>query len=182
MTSSRRAKPPWMWSSMTKIFSSRKIRKRAIEPGGSGHRRIGTSLPSPPGAAPIFGPIPDRLYREFENESDKASNVMLRLELTEAEFESSHKVFETWAEYARTAKLPHNDPYLNGMEFLKSVGENLNQCDEKLKLDTTSGATTTQNSHQQALEYVRGMRKKNKNLHVTDGMFPSDWRPMLLPN
>jgi hypothetical protein len=143
---------------------------------------LGLRLENRGGAAPIFGPIPNRLYHEFENESDKDSDVMLRLELTEAEFERSHKVFETWAEYARTAKLPHDDPYLNGMEFLKSAAENLNQCDEKLKLDTTAGAATMRNSHQQALEYIRVMRKKNKNLHVTDGMFPADWRPMLLPN
>jgi len=143
---------------------------------------LGLRLENRGGTAPTFGPIPDRLYHEFENESVKDSDVMLRLELTEAEFERSHKVFETWSEYARTAKLPHNDPNLNGLEFLKSAAENLNQCDEKLKLDTTVGAATTQNSSQQALEYVRGMRKKNKNLHITDGMFPSDWRPALLPN
>ena len=59
-------------------------------------------------------------------------------------------MFETLAEYERTAKLPHDDPYLNGMEFLKSAAENLNQCDEKLKLDTTAVAVTTQNSHLQA--------------------------------
>jgi len=134
------------------------------------------------GSGPVFSPIPDLLYHEFENESDKESDVMLRLELTEAEFERSHKVFATWAEYARTAKLPHDDPYLNGMEFLKSAAENLNQCEDKLKLDTTAGAATAQNSHQQLLEYIRVMRKKNKNLHVTDGMFPADWRPMLLQN
>jgi hypothetical protein len=133
-------------------------------------------------ATPVFGPVPEWLYHEFENEGDKDSDLMLRLELSEAEFERSHKVFETWAEYARTSKLPHHDPYLNGMEFLKSAAENLNQCDEKLKLDATTGAATAQNSHPQTLEYVRAMRKKNKNLHVTDGMFPSDWRPMLLPN
>jgi len=143
---------------------------------------LGLRLENRGGAAPLFGPIPDRLYHEFENESGKDSDVMLRLELTEAEFERAHKVFETWAEYARTSKLPHNDPYLNGMGFLKSAAENLNQCDEKLKLDTTAGAATAQNSHQQALEYVRMMRKKNKYLHVTDGIFPSDWRPILLPN
>jgi len=134
------------------------------------------------GSAPVFGPIPDLLYHEFENESDKESDVMLRLELTEAEFERSHKVFATWAEYARTAKLPHDDPYLNGMGFLKNAAENLNQCEEKLKLDTTAGAATAQNSHQQMLEYIRVMRKKNKNSHITDGIFPSDWRPTLLPN
>ena len=133
-------------------------------------------------AAPIFGPIPDRLYHEFEYESEKDSRVMLRLELTETEFERAHKVFEAWAEFARIAKLPHDDPYLNGMDFLKSAAESLNQCDEKLKLDKAAGAATRPNSHQQVLEYVRMMRKKNESLHVTNGMFPEDWRPTLLPN
>jgi hypothetical protein len=130
------------------------------------------------GSAPLFGPIPDRIYHEFENESDKGSDVMFRFELTEAEFGRSHKVFETWSEYARTAKLPHADPYLNGMEFLKSAAENLNQCEEKLKLE----AAAAQNPHQQIMEYIRMMRKKNKYSHVTDGLFPWDWRPLLLSN
>jgi hypothetical protein len=141
---------------------------------------LGLRMENGAGEAPIFGPIPDQLYREFEfeNESDKDSDVMLRLELTEAEFERSHKVFETWAEYSRTSKLPHDDPYLNGMEFLKTAAENLNQCDEKLKLDKTSGAVTMR----QTLEYIGMMRKKNENSHVNNGMFPADWRPALLPN
>ena len=143
---------------------------------------FGLRMENRDGAAPVFGPIPDRIYHEFEYENEKDSRVMLRLELTEAEFERAHKVFETWAEFARTAKLPHDDPYLNGMEFLKSAAKSLNQCDEKLKLDKTAGAATMPNSHQQILEYIRMMRKKNESLHVTNGMFPEDWRPMLLPN
>ncbi|MGH9753070.1 MAG: hypothetical protein ACREA2_09820 [Blastocatellia bacterium] len=139
---------------------------------------LGLRMENRDGAAPSFGPIPDRLYREFEIEGRKASNVMLRLELTEAEFERSHKVFEAWAEFVRIAKLPHDDPYLNGMEFLKSAAGNLNQCEEKLKLPATDGVTSARNPHQQALEYIKEMSKKNKSLHVTDGIFPTDWRPM----
>jgi hypothetical protein len=127
--------------------------------------------------APIFGLIPDRLYREFEYESRKDSDVILRLELTEAEFDRSHKMFETWAAAERTAKLPYQDPYLNGMAFLKSVAENLNKCDLRLKLDAAAGAAPTPNSPQQMVEYVRMMRKKNGDSHVTDGMFPVGWLP-----
>ena len=131
--------------------------------------------------APVFNPIPAQLYNEFATESEKDSDVMMRIELTEAEFERSYKVFEAWAEFARIAKLPHKDPYLNGMEFLKSAAENLNLCDEKLKLQTTDGAAAARNPHQQTLEYVRMMKKKNDDLHVTDRNFPTDWRPTLLP-
>lgn len=128
---------------------------------------------------PIFGPIPERLYREFEYESDKDTDVILRLELTEAEFDRSHKMFETWAAYERTVKLPYQDPYLNGMAFLKSAAENLNKCDLRLKLDA---AADMPNSPQPILEYVRMMRKKNRDSHVTDGMFPVGWRPTPILN
>jgi hypothetical protein len=130
---------------------------------------------------PVFAPVPAQLYNEFAAESEKDSDVMMRIELTEAEFERSYKVFEAWAEFARIAKLPHKDHYLNGMEFLKSAAENLNLCDEKLKLQTTDGAAAARNPHQQTLEYVRMMKKKNDDLHVTDRNFPTDWRPTLLP-
>jgi hypothetical protein len=130
---------------------------------------------------PVFSPVPAQLYSEFAAESDKKSDVMMRMELTEAEFERSYKVFEAWAEFARVAKLPHKDPYLNGMEFLKSAAENLNRCDEKLKLQTTDGAAAARNPHQQTVEYIRMMRKKNEDLHVTDRDFPTDWRPTLIP-
>jgi hypothetical protein len=135
------------------------------------------------GAAPVFGLIPEGLYHEFEFESGKDYDVMLRLELTDQEFEKSYKVFRSWAEFARIGKLPHADHYLNGMEFLKSVAWNFNQCDEKLKLPAASGVTAAQDLHKQAFEYIKELKKKNnKSLHVTDGMFPSDWRPTLFPN
>jgi hypothetical protein len=130
---------------------------------------------------PVFSAVPDRTYREFTTESDKDSDVMMRLELTEAEFERSHKVFETWEKYVQDRALPHRDPYLNGMEFLKGAAETLNQCDEKLKLDKPDSVAVARNPHQQTVEYVRTMRKKNEGLHVTDRNFPDDWRPTLLP-
>jgi hypothetical protein len=39
------------------------------------------------------------------------------------------------------------------MGFLKSAAENLNQCEEKLKLE--AAGATAQNPHQQTTEYVR---------------------------
>ena len=129
---------------------------------------------------PVFGLIPAQLYNEFATESDKKSDEMMRLEMTEAEFERSYKVFKTWEKYAQDRALPHRDPYLNGMEFLKSAAESLNQCDEKLKLYTIDGVAAAQNPHQQTLEYVRVMKKKNDGWHVPDREFPTDWRPTVL--
>jgi hypothetical protein len=143
---------------------------------------LGLRMDDRGGTAPVFGPIPDRLFQEFEIESRKESEAMFRLELTEAEFARSHKVFEAWAEFAKIGRLPLADPYSNVMEFLKSAAGNLNQCELKLKLPATDGVTSAQNPHQEALEYIKAMRKANKDLHVTDGMFPTDWRPLQFPD
>ena len=129
---------------------------------------------------PVFSQIPAQLYNEFATESDKKSDVMMRLEMTEAEFERSYKVFKTWEKYAQDRALPNRDPYLNGMEFLKGAAESLNQCDEKLKLHTIDGVTAAQNPQQQTLEYVRVMKKKNDGWHIPDRDFPTDWRPTVL--
>jgi hypothetical protein len=129
---------------------------------------------------PVFSPIPAQLYNEFTTESGKAADVMMRLELTEAEFERSHKLFKTWEKYAQDRALPHGDPYMNGIEFLTRVAEDLNQCDEKLKL-LASDAAAAKNPDQRMIEYVRMIRKKNESLHVTDKEFPEDWRPAVLP-
>jgi hypothetical protein len=143
---------------------------------------LGLRMDDRGGAAPIFGPIPDPLYHEFEIESRKESEAMFRVELTEAEFARSYKVFAAWAEFAKIGRLPLADPYRNGMEFLKSAAGNLNQCEVKLKLPATDGVPSAQNPQQEALEYIKAMRKANKVLHVTDGNFPTDWRPLLLPD
>jgi len=132
-------------------------------------------------SVPAFGPVPFELYHEFEDESFKESDVMMRFELNEAEFWKTHKVFETWIEYARTATLPHNNPYLNGMEFFRRAAESLNQCEDKVKLPIFANPMDNRNPHQHLLEYIRVMRKNNKDLHVTNGMIPSDWFPIQLP-
>lgn len=132
---------------------------------------------------PTVGTIPAALYQEFVNESSKPSDVMIRLELTEAEFERTHKVFEIWDKRVRTKTLLYDDPYLNGMEFLRRAAESLNQCREKVELHKLTWSihdqiVTKHNLPQHPLEYIRVMRKKNNHLHVTDAMFPKDWRPI----
>jgi hypothetical protein len=134
---------------------------------------------------PVFGSIPEELYQGFKSESQKKSETMIRLELTRAEFERSHKVFEKWDEDTRIPALPSSNPYLNGMEFLGRAAESLNECVEKVKLPKIDGSTSgdavakTDPAHR-SLEYVRVLRKMNEVLHVTDGKFPMRWRPALL--
>ncbi|HEV2705355.1 MAG TPA: hypothetical protein VGV59_05495 [Pyrinomonadaceae bacterium] len=131
---------------------------------------------------PTMGTIPAALHKEFLNESRKESDVMIRFELTEAEYVRTHKVFKTWEKRVQNKTLLYDDPYLNAMEFLRRTAESLNQCGEKVNLHkltwhTNDKIVTQYNVPQHPLEYIRDMRKKNDQLHVTDERFPTNWRP-----
>ncbi len=132
--------------------------------------------------APVVGNIPEEIHKQFVKESEKDSDVMIRLELSEAEYERTHKVFKTWDKRVRDKTLLYDDPYLNAMEFLRRAAESLNQCGEKVKLHKLNWSqwdevVTKHNLPLHPLEYIRIMRKKNDELHVTDERFPTDWRP-----
>ena len=142
---------------------------------------------------PVFGSIPAELYNPIIEESDKdtknakAEIAFMRIELTSAEFETTHNLYKTWDEQAKTQALPNTDPYLNGLEFLKRVAESFNQCGEKVKLLSLSQRERDEiiSKHtlpQFLLEYVRVMRKKNDEMHVNNAVFPWGWRPMVQLN
>ncbi len=131
---------------------------------------------------PVVGTIPAELHKQFLSDSRKDSDVMIRLELTEAEYQRTHKVFRTWDKRVRDKTLLYDDPYLNVMEFLRRTAESLNLCGEKVKLHNLNWSqwdevVTKHHLPEHPLEYIRVMRKRNDDLHVTDERFPADWRP-----
>ena len=132
---------------------------------------------------PVVGTIPAELHQQFLSDSRKDSDVMIRLELSEAEYQRTHKVFKTWDKRAREKTLLYDDPYLNAMEFLRRTAESLNQCGNKVKLHQLNWSqwdevVTKHHLPLHPLEYIRIMRVRNDELHVTDERFPSDWRPV----
>jgi hypothetical protein len=152
-------------------------RKAKVETLGIHMVTDGTGLMSP-----VVGKIPEEIYKQFEKESAKNSDVMIRLELSEAEYERTHKILRTWEKRVQDKTLLYDDPYLNAMEFLRRAAESLNQCGEKVKLHRLNWSqwdevVTKHNLPLHPLEYIRIMRKKNDELHVTDARFPADWRP-----
>jgi hypothetical protein len=138
---------------------------------------------------PVFGAIPAEIYEKLteadkDKKSDKDDNVFMRLELTEAEFETTRDLYQVWDKYVKTRALPNEDPYLNAMEFMKKVAASLNQCDEKVKLLSLGQRARDEivpknNLPQLLLEYVKAMRKMNDDIHVSNRVFPWNWRPMI---
>ena len=137
-------------------------------------------------STPVFGLIPAQLFADFANEKDDDSSVMLRLELSEAEFYRTKLIYQTWENMVKNQKLPHRDAYLNVMEFIRSTLESLNRCEEKVKLeklniDRGDHPINRLESRQLPVEYIKILREENDRWHVLDGMFHSDWRPTLTP-
>jgi hypothetical protein len=141
-------------------------------------------------AIPVFGPIEAELYNQLTVESDKDKkgekdeNVFVRIELTQAEFEATHNIYQAWDKYVKTHALPNSDPYVNALDFLKRVAESFDQCGEKVKLQSLTQrerdeTVSKHNPPRRPLEYIRAMRKKNDELHVNNRSFPWGWRPML---
>lgn len=139
---------------------------------------------------PVFGPIPaelgDRLIEENDREAKrkKEERAFIRLELSAAEFETAHQIYEAWSKQANTKALPYEDAYLNGFEFLRKLAENINQCGEKLKLLKLTERERDEliakhRLPQYTLEYIRALRKQNGELHINDVEFPWQWRPMI---
>lgn len=139
---------------------------------------------------PVFGAIPALLYdwiiveSDKDKKRDKTDNPFMRLELTAAEYETTHNIYLQWDKQVQARTLPQSDPYLNGMEFLISVAESLNPCGEKVKLRALTPRERNElvSKHklpQFLLEYINVMRKNNDELHVDNVEFPWGWRPMI---
>jgi hypothetical protein len=140
----------------------------------------------------VFGPIPAEVYNGIADEANdkrndernKDKNVIMRLELTEAEFARTQNVYRMWDNNTKNRALPYSDPYLNALELLRGTAESLNHCREMVKIQGLTPAERERIISQQKLpqylvEFIGEMRKRNEGLHVADAAIPWNWRPIL---
>lgn len=138
---------------------------------------------------PAFGPISAEVYDQVteavqKDKKTKEEIVIVRFELTQAEFSATQETYKKWDKNAKARTLPETDPYQNAMEFLRQTAEGLNQCGEKnsLRRPTRGERDELVAKHapqHRPLGYIRIMTKKNDELNVTDSAFPWSWRPTL---
>ena len=108
----------------------------------------------------------------------------MRLELTEAEFSQTLKLFELWEKRLQTSSLPFSDPYQNQLEFMFDAVTLLIPCGAKTRLykptkhEIREIAAKVQLPHS-PFELIKLMRQKNAELHIDDRVFPWGWRPNL---
>jgi len=128
-----------------------------------------------------FGTIPPATYNEFLKEPRKASDVMLRLEITAAQYERGLKIVKTWERRARNNELLYPDIPMDNILLAKQVTETLNQCGETFKLykldwsleDHISSSSPRDDNPFSRIPflYFKELKRLNQALHVTDEKF-----------
>jgi hypothetical protein len=123
-----------------------------------------------PGGSARFGRVPDELAKTFATESKRADDVMLRIELHEAEYRRTHQVFEAWDALLSRDALAADDPGNQTLGLLDAALQSVNRCRVKLRSSQTSPGL-------RPIELVRALRKINEQRHVPDKAFPFRWQP-----
>lgn len=129
-----------------------------------------------------FGTVPAETYNEFMKEPGKASDIMLRLEITGTQYERGLKILRTWERRVREGALLYPDVSMDNILLIKQVTESLNQCGEKIKLYNLDWGVEDKISdgikptHIPFL-YFKELRRLNESLHVRDEKFHSHVRP-----
>jgi hypothetical protein len=127
-----------------------------------------------------FGTIPPETYNEFMKEPRKASDVMLRLEITAVQYERGLKIVKTWERRARNNELLYPDLTMDNIMVAKQVTESLNQCGERFKLYNLDWSMEDHISNSPMDSpllsripylYFKELKRLNQSLHVPDEKF-----------
>ena len=124
----------------------------------------------------LFGPVPEEVYQEFMKEPRAASDVMLRLEITSAQYERCLKSLQTWERRAREGALLYPNVFMDNILLVKQVTESLGQCGEKIKLYNLDWGIEDKISDDNPppripFLFFKEMRRLNETLHVRDEKF-----------
>jgi hypothetical protein len=127
-------------------------------------------------AAPVRrrsgGALPNAFLRE-----GNAADVMLRVEITGAQYRSVLAVLHTWDRRARENELLYPDVSLDNILLVKQATEALNRCGPMLALHPLDWGLDDDISENNAplavpLEYFKELRRLNESLHVPDSGMP----------
>jgi hypothetical protein len=134
-----------------------------------------------------FGAIPAETYNEFMKEPRKDMDVMLRLELTAAQYERGLKIVKRWERRARNNELLYPELTMNNILVAKEVTEALNLCGEKFKLYKLDWSMEDRISHSPLdsppisripFLYFKELKRLNQALHVPDDAYYSQGGPV----
>jgi hypothetical protein len=129
----------------------------------------------------VFGSVPRQTYDTFLHEPGKrSSNVMLRLEISQPQYERILAILRSWDRRAREHQLLYKqDVFMNNILLVKQATEALNECRRSVDLYTLDWGTEDRISDEHPRSYVpflvfEEMKRRNASLHVPDSRMPQD--------
>jgi hypothetical protein len=130
------------------------------------------------GSARQFGAVPPASYREFLKEPTDPDGVMLRVEISAAQYQRALEILGTWKRRAEEGALLYaKRSHLNNVLLTKAVAESLNRCAEEVDLyplnwvyeeDALSGTYAPKDI---PFQYFRELRRRNASRHIGDEAF-----------
>jgi len=130
------------------------------------------------GANVRFGSIPSQLAKEFATQGDAARDVMMRLELSEAEYLRTQAVYRTSVGARSGLQQSQETPNGRAMKLIEQTVESLNRCGMRIQpAQALAVANGVDVGLRLPLELVRTIRKTNDRRHLPDKAFPFSWKP-----
>lgn len=130
------------------------------------------------GAGARFGRIPPALAKEFATQGDPARDVMMRLELSEADYLRTHAVYRTRVGALGGLTQSQETPNEQAAKLIEQTVESLNRCGVRIQpAQALAVANGVGADLQRPLELVRSIRKTNDRRHLPDKAFPFSWKP-----
>ncbi len=130
------------------------------------------------GANARFGRIPPSLAKEFATQGDAARDVMMRLELSEAEYLRTQAVYRASVGARGGLQQPQETPNERAMKLIEQTVESLNRCGMRIQpAQAFAVANGVDAGLRRPLELVRSIRKTNDRRHLPDKAFPFSWKP-----
>jgi len=127
-----------------------------------------------------LGRIPEKLALDFAKHSGRSEDVMMRIELSEADYHRAHRVLEAWDAVLKGDRLARNDPAVQFNELLDAALQSVNRCAVRIQLpgaNAAGSAGANSSSGPAPLQRIRDLRKLNDKRHVNDKIFPFGWKP-----
>jgi hypothetical protein len=130
------------------------------------------------GATRQFGAVPPAAYRELLKEPTGPDGVMLRVEISAAQYQRALEIMNTWKRRAAEGALLYaKRSHLNNVILTKAVAESLNRCGDQMDLYPLNwvyedDALTEKYAPKDIpFQYFRELRRRNASRHIGDEAF-----------
>jgi hypothetical protein len=121
----------------------------------------------------VFGAVPSQTYDALLSESGKgSSSVLLRLAISEPQYERVLDILRAWDRRARENQLLYaSDVFMNNILLVKQVTEELNRCRKSIDLYQLDWGLHDRISDENARSRVpflvfQELKRRNGSLHV----------------